>query len=92
MPEAQRLMELMVKWYFSEELDERTAIWKEMLDIHADNQFAIGILSEAPQPVVVSNRLRNVPKDGTWAWDPGAHFGIHRIDEFWFVDAEGSNS
>ena len=19
-----------------------------------------------------------------WAWEPGAHFGVHRIDEFWF--------
>ena len=58
----------------------------EMLDIHALNQFAIGILSEAPQPVVVSDRLRNVPESANWAWDPGAHFGIHRIDEFFYED------
>ena len=60
--------------------------------IHKLNeQFAIGILGEAPQPVVVSDRLRNVPENGKWAWDPGAHFGIHRMDEFWFAE-EGSNS
>ena len=37
-----------------------------------------------PQPIVVNNALRNVPEVATWAWEPGAHFGVHRIDEFWF--------
>ena len=48
--------------------------------------YAIGILNGAPQPVVVSNRLRNVPEQAMWAWEPGAHFGIHRPDEFFFAD------
>ena len=69
------------------ELTKRRAIWQEMLDIHADQQFAIGILAEAPQPVVVSKRLRNVPEKAIWAFEPGSHFGIHRIDEFYFEDA-----
>ena len=59
-------------------------IWQEMLDIHADQQYAIGILSEAPQPVVVNKHLRNVPEKAFWAFEPGAHFGVHRIDEFYF--------
>ncbi|MEM6308571.1 MAG: ABC transporter substrate-binding protein [Pseudomonadota bacterium] len=86
------LMDLLEAWYKTDSTEKRTQIWKDMLAIHAENQFAIGLLSEAPQPVVVSNQLRNVPKDGTWAWDPGAHFGIHRVDEFWFVDPSDSNS
>jgi peptide/nickel transport system substrate-binding protein len=86
-PEAERLMQLSWEWDHSEQENERDAIWHEMLEIHADQQFAIGILSEAPQPVVVSKRLRNVPESVKWAWDPGAHFGIHRIDEFYFDDA-----
>ena len=59
-----------------------------MLAIHAEQQFGIGILAEAPQPVIASNRLRNVPEFATWAWEPGAHFGVHRPDEFFFVDAK----
>jgi len=55
-----------------------------MLEIHASEQYGIGILAEAPQPVVVNNTLRNVPEAPTWAWEPGAHFGVHRMDEFWF--------
>ncbi|MGD9294624.1 MAG: ABC transporter substrate-binding protein [Roseobacter sp.] len=84
MPAAVRLMELSHNWSHTSDPQERSAIWREMLDIHAQNQFAIGILSEAPQPVVVSDKLRNVPETATWAWDPGAHFGIHRIDEFFY--------
>lgn len=86
MPAALRLMELSYDWSHTNDPNERSAIWREMLNIHAENQFAIGILSEAPQPVVVSNKLRNVPQTGIWAWDPGAHFGIHRVDEFYFEE------
>ena len=85
-PEAQRLMDLSNAWREAEIDAERADIWREMLAIHADQQFGIGILSEAPQPVVVSDLLRNVPETALWAWDPGSHFGVHRIDEFFFAD------
>lgn len=87
LPHAIRLMELSNAWHHTFDPDARKAIWQEMLDIHADQQFGIGILAEAPQPIVVSKRLRNVPEQAIWAFEPGAHFGIHRIDEFYFEDA-----
>ncbi|NOE27501.1 ABC transporter substrate-binding protein [Ruegeria sp. HKCCD6157] len=86
MPEAQRLMELAHEWQIATTDEERAAVWTEMLKIHADQVYAIGILNGAPQPIVVSNRLRNVPEQAMWAWEPGAHFGIHRPDEFFFAD------
>ncbi|KIC48237.1 ABC transporter substrate-binding protein [Tateyamaria sp. ANG-S1] len=85
---AKRLMALSKAWQQTDDPQARAGIWREMLKIHADNQFGIGILSEAPQPVIVSDRLRNVPERGKWAWDPGAHFGVHRVDEFFFADSE----
>jgi peptide/nickel transport system substrate-binding protein len=87
MEAPKRLLQLQWDWSHTNDAAQRTEIWAEMLEIHAQQQFAIGILSGAPQPVVVSNRLRNVPEDGVWAYDPGAHFGIHRVDEFYFEDA-----
>ena len=87
LPAAERLMDLYKSWMISEDDQTRAALWREMLSIHADQQFGIGILAAAPQPVVVSKQLRNVPEMGIWAFDPGAHFGIHRIDEFYFDDA-----
>ena len=85
-PEARELLQLSWDWDHTTSQALREEIWRRMLAIHADQQFGIGILAEAPQPVVVSKRLQNVPEVGNWAWDPGAHFGIHRIDEFYFED------
>jgi peptide/nickel transport system substrate-binding protein len=88
MEPAIRLMELAKDWDRATTDAEREAAWREMLEIHADQVFAIGLLAEAPQPVVVSRRLRNVPEKAIWAWEPGAHFGIQRMDEFYFEDGE----
>ncbi len=86
MPSAERLMELAHDWDMASTDEERAAAWEEMLKIHADEVFGIGILNGAPQPIVVSNRLRNVPQKALWAWDPGSHFGVHRVDEFFFAE------
>ena len=45
--------------------------------------FTIGVVTQTPQPVVVSNALRNVPVVGFYGWDPGAYFGIYHPDTFW---------
>ncbi|MEC9434038.1 MAG: ABC transporter substrate-binding protein [Pseudomonadota bacterium] len=84
LPEAQRLLDLHKAWSEAGDDAGRAAAWNEMLDIHADQVFAIGLISSAPQPIIVSNRLRNVPKQAIWTWDPGAHMGVHRMDEFFF--------
>ncbi len=86
LPAAIRLNELAEAWNRSYSAVERGQIWQEMVDIHADQVFAIGILNQAPQPVVVSNRVRNVPEKAIWAWSPGAHFGMYRPDEFFITD------
>ena len=28
--------------------------------------------------------VRNVPEQGVYNWDPGAHFGLYMPDTFWF--------
>ncbi len=87
MPEAKQLMELADAWAAAD-LHQRANIWQEIVDIHAQQVFAIGIVSATPQPVVVSNRMRNVPEEGVWIWSPGSHFGVYRPDEFFFAEPE----
>jgi len=82
--EAKQLMKYAQQWVDASTIDERRQIWQHMLDIHADQVYGIGIVAETPQPVVVSKRLRNVPEEAVWAWQPGAQFGVHRPDEFFF--------
>jgi peptide/nickel transport system substrate-binding protein len=36
--------------------------------------------------VVVNDRLRNVPGEGIYNWEPGAFFGVYHPDTFWFED------
>ncbi len=86
MPIPKQLLALLDEWRRTPDSAGRERIWHEMLSIHAEQIFSIGLISAAKQPVVVDARLRNVPKVGTWNWDPGAHFGIHRMDTFWFAE------
>ena len=85
MPDAVRLVELLDEWYASLDSKRQEAIWHEMLRLHSDNLFTIGLVAGVRQPVVVNTSLRNVPKEGVYNWDPGAHFGIYEPDTFWFA-------
>lgn len=84
LPAAQKLLALNDAWRYAATSAEREKIWHQMLSIHADSIFSIGIVSGVQQPVVVKNHLKNVPKKGIYNWDPGAHFGVYRPDTFWF--------
>jgi peptide/nickel transport system substrate-binding protein len=79
---AQRLVELYNAWLLSKTPEERSKIWEEILNLHAEETIRFGLVSEVRQPVVIKG-VENVPLEGIYGWDPGAHFGIHRMDEFW---------
>ena len=83
-PEVIQLAELHRAWAASSTGAERTRIWQEMLDLHVDQQFTIGVIAGVPQPVVARDTLMNVPERGFYNWDPGAFFGIYRPDSFFF--------
>jgi peptide/nickel transport system substrate-binding protein len=84
LPEARQLLALYMDWRHAVDPAEKERLWHAMLQLHADQVFSIGTVAEVPQPVVVSARLRNVPKEALYAWDPGAHLGMYRPDCFWF--------
>ena len=82
--EVQELVDLYRAWRASATSEERSRIWHRMLEIHAEQQFTIGVITGVPQPVVARETLMNVPERGFYNWDPGAFFGIYRPDTFWF--------
>lgn len=84
---VQRMNELAQKWETTADPREQEKIWHELLRLHADFVYTIGIVSGVQQPVVISPRLRNVPHKGVYNWDPGAHFGVYRLDSFWLEGA-----
>ncbi|MEO3430177.1 ABC transporter substrate-binding protein [Pelagibius sp. CAU 1746] len=84
MEKPKRLMELYDRWIAAKSVEEKVAAWKEILQIHAEEIYTIGLIAEVPQPVVVASALRNVPEKGIYNWDPGAQFGMYRPERFWF--------
>ena len=88
LPEAERLLELFEAWRRSPTTEARQEIWHEMLEIYSEQVFSIGIIAAVPQPVVAREDLRNLPEEAVFNWEPGAQFGIHRPDTFWFENGE----
>ena len=84
MPAVKELQRLYRMWLDAKNRREREQAWHAMLELHADQQFTIGVVSGVPQPVVARDTLMNVPERGFYNWDPGAFFGIYRPDTFWF--------
>ena len=82
--EVQQLVDLHDQWMHAFTHEQRESIWHQMLEIHRDYMFSIGIVNHVPHPVVVSNYLHNVPQTGFYDISPGAYFGIYKPDTFWF--------
>ena len=92
LPSAVRLKELYEDWLGAAAQPDQSRIWHAMLGIWADEVYSIGTVAGVLQPVVVSDKLHNVPEEGIYNWDPGAFFGIYKPDGFWLDTAEKSAS
>ncbi len=86
LPEVARLSELYQQWRGAADYDEQSRIWHEMLSIFTDQVYSIGIVSGGLQPIVVSNKLRNVPEEGIWSFEPTLYFGQYLPDTFWLEE------
>ena len=84
MEEAQALLDLFHRWRRSETFADREAIWHEMLEIFTQQVFTIGMLNSVLQPVVKNRRLRNLPENGLYGFDPTSYLGVYMPDTFWF--------
>jgi len=80
---ATHLKELYEDWLGTALQPDQSRIWHAMLQIWANEVFSIGTVAGVLQPIVVSDKLHNVPEEGFYNWDPGAFFGIFKPDTFW---------
>jgi peptide/nickel transport system substrate-binding protein len=92
LPAAKQLLQLYDDWLAATDNQGQAKIWHQMLSIWADQVFSMGTVAGVLQPVVVNDRLRNVPADGIYNWDPGAQFGIYKPDGFWFAEPGGGST
>ena len=87
LPEAKELMQLFKDWRFAQDDQARTTIWQSILHNHARNVWTIGLITGVMQPVVARKGMMNVPAEGIYNWEPGAHFGVYRPDTWWIKKA-----
>ncbi|QOL81420.1 ABC transporter substrate-binding protein [Pseudooceanicola spongiae] len=88
LPAAQELLGLLKKWRQTTHSDQRLAIWTKMLEIHADQVFSIGTINGTKQPLVKASRLRNIPEDALFGFEPTSYLGAYMPDTFWY-EGEG---
>lgn len=84
MPEAARLSELYRAWLATGDDGEHARIWGEMLRNHVENQWSIGTVAGAIQPVVAKAALKNVPQKAVYSWEPTSMLGVYRMEEFFW--------
>ena len=83
MPEAKQLLDMLREWEKAPSEDGRRKVWEKILAVHAEQVFTIGTVNGILQPIVVGPKVRNVPKEGYYAWDPGGYIGLYKPDTFW---------
>lgn len=86
--EIRQLIDWWVEMTTSTDEVRRVELGKAILRSQADNVWTIGTLGLAPQPVVVSDALHNVPTRGYWGWDNRMTLPYH--PETWFLQATGT--
>jgi peptide/nickel transport system substrate-binding protein len=82
--EAKALLDLFYEWRRSDTLEERTAVWHQMLSLYTSQVFTIGIVNGGLQPVVRAKKLRNLPDKGLYGFDPTSYLGVYMPDTFWY--------
>ncbi|MFD2251301.1 peptide/nickel transport system substrate-binding protein [Pseudochelatococcus lubricantis] len=82
-----RLLALYGEWLEESRDAVKTGIWHQMLEMHADEQWIIGTVAGALQPIVLRDGLRNLPEDAVYSWEPTAMIGVYRIDALFWDDA-----
>ena len=83
MDEACKLLDYLRDWEQASDAARKREAWDKILQITADQVFSIGTVNGIRQPIVVGPKVRNVPKEGYYAWDPGGYIGLYQPDTFW---------
>ncbi len=91
-PEAKRLLDLYATWMNTGNRTVQKDVWHEMLRNHAENQWSIGTISGALQPIVMRNGLQGLPAKALYSWEPTAMIGIYRLDEVFWNKAAGKEA
>jgi peptide/nickel transport system substrate-binding protein len=83
-PQIKQLVEWRSVLAASTDPKARREAAKKLLDSQAENLWYIGTVSMAPQPILVSKRLKNVPEKGLWDWRLGYFYAMYPMQ--WYLE------
>lgn len=86
LPEAVTLLNMMGEWRAALDTPQRAEVWHRMLALFTDQVFTIGIVNSTLQPVVRAARLRNMPAEALYGFDPTSYLGVYLPDAFWYEE------
>jgi peptide/nickel transport system substrate-binding protein len=85
MPDVAVLLDYLRTWETATDDATRHKAWDQILQANMEQVFSIGTLNGVLQPIVVAPKVKNVPKEGYYAWDPGGYIGLYKPDTFWLA-------
>jgi peptide/nickel transport system substrate-binding protein len=74
--QACKLLDDLREWETTTDPAARRKAWGAILQANADEAFSIGTVNGIRQPIVVGLTVRNVPKEGYYAWEPGGYTAL----------------
>jgi len=80
-PEAKQLADLYSTWMSTSDEAVQKQVWNDILRNHAENQWIIGTVAGALQPIVTRNGLEGLPDKALYSWEPTSMLGTYRVDE-----------
>ena len=83
-PEIVELQRIADEFSMTMDPVRRVQLGKQILATNAEKLWTIGTVGLAPQPVVVSDRLKNVVDEGLWGWDIRGTMPYHPAT--WYFD------
>lgn len=73
------------RWFEEFGLTRSQEVAQHILDVQARRIWTIGTVGNAPHPLIVNAKLRNVPEQGFWCWD--SLFTYTAWPESWFFES-----
>ena len=83
-----RIMELYEIWLrmrSTTDVSQRAALGRQLIRSQAENLWGIGTVGRNTRPIIVSNRLKNVPSDGLWGY-PWLATALHHPEQFFLEE------
>ena len=64
--------------------DQQIKLSQDIFDLHAQHCWLIGLVGELPQPIVISQKLRNCPEVAICSTIIGRYLGSARLEQLYF--------